>query len=162
SRSSPLPFMPRRMDLRWACVSAAHSPHGRSNACARRDGVGAVRRTARAFSRVPQHSVRRTLHIRAHQISDCARRPLVRRPACGHGYPLSEQNLMSIMREVTYLAPHVEEVNTLAFDDPALFRYPIAYVIEPDWWSMTESEAVAMRTYMQKGGFIIVDDFKPM
>jgi hypothetical protein len=60
------------------------------------------------------------------------------------------------------LAPHVEEVNALAFDDPALFRYPIAYVIEPDWWSMTESEAVAMRTYMQKGGFIIVDDFKPM
>src|SRR3954469_9315186 len=35
-------------------------------------------------------------------------------------------------------------------------------MIEPDWWSMTESEAVAMRTYMQKGGFIIVDDFKPM
>jgi Domain of unknown function (DUF4159) len=83
-------------------------------------------------------------------------------PGWGHGYPLSEQNLMSIMRETTYLAPHVEEINALAFDDPALFRYPIAYVIEPDWWSMTESEAVAMRTYMQKGGFIIVDDFKPM
>jgi len=83
-------------------------------------------------------------------------------PAWGHGYPLSEQNLMSIMHDVTYLDAHVEEVNALAFDDPMLFRYPIAYVIEPDWWSMTESEAVAMRTYMQKGGFIIVDDFKPM
>jgi hypothetical protein len=69
---------------------------------------------------------------------------------------------MSIMREVTYLDPHVEEVNALAFDDPALFRYPIAYIIEPDWWSMTESEVVAMRAYMLKGGFVIVDDFKPM
>src|ERR1041384_6486973 len=80
-------------------------------------------------------------------------------PAWGHGYPLSEQNLMNIMSEVTYLDPHVEQVNAIAFDDPALFRYPLAYVIEPDWWSITESEASAMRTYMQKGGFIIVDDF---
>jgi hypothetical protein len=47
-------------------------------------------------------------------------------PGWGHGYPLSEQNLMSIMHDVTYLAPHVEEINALAFDDPALFRYPIA------------------------------------
>ena len=83
-------------------------------------------------------------------------------PAWGHGYPLSEQNLMNIVNETTDLAPRVEEINALAWDDPALFRYPIAYIIEPDWWSMTESEAVAMRTYMQKGGFIIVDDFKPM
>src|SRR4051812_38286913 len=83
-------------------------------------------------------------------------------PAWGHGYPLAEQNLMSILTETTYLGPRVEQVNTLAWDDPALFRYPIAYIIEPDWWSMTDSEAVSMRTYMQKGGFIIVDDFKPM
>src|SRR6476659_6306611 len=39
--------------------------------------------------------------------------------------------------------------------------YPIAYVIEVDWWAMTDSEAVALRTYMQKGGFVIIDDFKP-
>ena len=83
-------------------------------------------------------------------------------PAWGHGYPLAERNLMSIMRDVTNLDLHAEDINTMAFDDPLLFRYPIAYVIEPDWWSMTDSEAVAMRTYMQKGGLIIVDDFKPM
>jgi hypothetical protein len=83
-------------------------------------------------------------------------------PAWGHGYPLSEQNLMRIVNDVTNQGPHVEDVNFVAFDDPLLFRYPIAYVIEPDWWSMTDSEAVAMRTYMQKGGFVIVDDFKPM
>jgi hypothetical protein len=34
-------------------------------------------------------------------------------------------------------------------------------VIEVDWWAMTDSEAVALRTYLQKGGFLIVDDFKP-
>src|SRR5882672_9744249 len=31
-------------------------------------------------------------------------------PAWGHGYPLAEQNLMRIMTEVSYLAPHIEEI----------------------------------------------------
>ena len=82
-------------------------------------------------------------------------------PAWGHGYPIAEQNLMNIMNEVSYLNPHVDEINTITFDDPELFKYPIAYVIEVDWWAMTDSEAVALRTYLQKGGFLIVDDFKP-
>jgi hypothetical protein len=82
-------------------------------------------------------------------------------PAWGHGYPLAEQNLMSIMNEVSYLGPHIEEINAIGFEDPVLFRYPVAYVIEVDWWAMTDREADALRTYMQKGGFVIVDDFKP-
>jgi Domain of unknown function (DUF4159) len=83
-------------------------------------------------------------------------------PGWGHGYPLSEQNLMNIMSELSYLNPHIDDINTLTFDDPEIFKYPIAYVIEPDWWALSESEATAMRTYMLKGGFVIVDDFKPM
>ena len=82
-------------------------------------------------------------------------------PSWAHGYPLSEQNLMRIMQEVSYINPHVDEINALTLDDPALFHYPLAYIIEVDWWAMSDSEAVALRTYMQKGGFVIVDDFKP-
>ncbi len=82
-------------------------------------------------------------------------------PAWGHGYPLAEQNLMRIMNEVSFLNPYIDEINTLTLDDPELFRYPIAYVIEVDWWAMTDSEAAALRTYIHKGGFVIVDDFKP-
>jgi hypothetical protein len=82
-------------------------------------------------------------------------------PAWGHGYPISEQNLMNIMNEVSYLNPHVDDVNALTLDDPELFKYPAAYVIEVDWWAMTDSEAQALRIYLQKGGFLIVDDFKP-
>ena len=82
-------------------------------------------------------------------------------PAWGHGYPLSEQNLMRIMQEVSFINPHVDEINALTLDDPALFRYPLAYIIEVDWWAMTDAEAAALRVYLQKGGFVIVDDFKP-
>jgi hypothetical protein len=82
-------------------------------------------------------------------------------PAWGHGYPVAEQNLMRIMNELSYLNPHIDEINAIALDDPEIFKYPIAYVIEVDWWAMTEREAVALRAYLQKGGFLIVDDFKP-
>ena len=82
-------------------------------------------------------------------------------PAWGHGYPLSERNLMRIMQEVSFINPHVDEINALTLDDPALFRYPLAYIIEVDWWAMTDAEAAALRVYLQKGGFVIVDDFKP-
>jgi hypothetical protein len=81
-------------------------------------------------------------------------------PAWAHGYPVAERNLMKIMNEVSFLGAHDEEVNTLALDDPKLSRYPIAYIIEVDWWAMTDREAAALRAYMEKGGFVIVDDFK--
>ena len=54
-------------------------------------------------------------------------------PSWAHGYPMAERNLMKIMNEVSYLGAHVEEIN---------------------------EQAKALRTYMQKGGFVIVDDFK--
>ena len=81
-------------------------------------------------------------------------------PAWAHGYPMAEQNLMKIMNEVSYLGANEEEINTLALDDPELFKYPVAYIIEVSWWTLTDSEAAALRAYMQKGGFVIVDDFK--
>lgn len=80
-------------------------------------------------------------------------------PSWVHGYPSAEENLMKIMDEVTFLSPHAE-INTLALDDPELFKYPVAYIIEVSWWKLTDTEAAALRAYMQKGGFVIVDDFK--
>jgi len=82
------------------------------------------------------------------------------RPSWSHGYPLAERNLMKIMNEVSYLGAHDEEINTVALDDPQLGRYPIAYIIEVGWWTLTDREAAALRAYILKGGFVIVDDFK--
>jgi hypothetical protein len=82
------------------------------------------------------------------------------RPAWVHGYPLAEQNLMRIMTDMSELDPHVDDINVLTLDDPELFKYPVAYIIEVGWWSLTDVEAAALRAYIQKGGFVIVDDFK--
>lgn len=81
-------------------------------------------------------------------------------PAWAHGYNLAEENLMKIMREVSSLRPHIAESNAIALDDPELMKYPVAYMTEAGFWTMTDKEAVALRKYLLKGGFIIFDDFR--
>ena len=82
-------------------------------------------------------------------------------PAWAHGYPLAEQNLLRILEEVTYINPRLDGVASVALDSPDLFRYPLAYLIEAGWWEMSDAEATNIREYLEKGGFILVDDFKP-
>jgi hypothetical protein len=82
-------------------------------------------------------------------------------PSWVHGYPLAEQNLMKIMKEISLLDAHVDDINVVTLDDPQLFEYPIAYIIEVGWWAPTPKEASALRAFLLKGGFLIVDDFKP-
>ena len=77
-----------------------------------------------------------------------------------HDYPSGEQHFMKIVNEVSYLNPHTEETNILTFDDPALFKYPVAYLCEPGSWVLSDEEAAGLRAYLQKGGFVIVDDFR--
>jgi hypothetical protein len=81
-------------------------------------------------------------------------------PAWAHGYPESEQNLMAIMTEVSLLGGRQDAFNVFGVDDPALSHYPLAYLTEAGWWTLTDAEAKALRDYLLKGGFVIVDDFK--
>jgi hypothetical protein len=83
-------------------------------------------------------------------------------PAWAHGYSEAERNLMKIMKEVSDLDPHITESNVLAADDPDLCKYPVAYMTEAGFWEMNDHEAAALRAYLQKGGFLIVDDFRGM
>ena len=82
------------------------------------------------------------------------------RPSWAHGYPAAEESLMRIMNDLSYLGPRIDGFNVVTLDDPELFRHPIAYIIEVGWWTLTDRQAAALRAYIQKGGFVIVDDFK--
>ena len=77
-----------------------------------------------------------------------------------HDYPSGEQHFMKIMNEVSYLNPRTEETSVYALDDVDLFKYPVAYLCEPGAWDMTDRQATMFRAYLQKGGFLIVDDFR--
>jgi len=76
-----------------------------------------------------------------------------------HDYPTGERHFMKILNELSYLNPHIEETNIIGFDDPEVFRYPVAYMAEPGFLTLTDQEAVHFREYLLKGGFVIFDDF---
>lgn len=76
-----------------------------------------------------------------------------------YDYPTMERNLMTMMAEITSLQPHVIGSNIHTLDDPELLRYPVAYLSEPGYWIPNEREIEGLRTYLAKGGFLIVDDF---
>ena len=76
-----------------------------------------------------------------------------------HDTPRAERHLMKIMREITSIQPQMECGEIYSFGDPESFKYPIAYVSEPGFWTMSEQELQGIRDYVNKGGFIIFDDF---
>ena len=87
-------------------------------------------------------------------------------PAWAHGYvscrggSRAESNLMKIMNELSFLNAHVEESGIFALDDPELSKYPLAYMTEAGYWTLTDKEAEAFRAYLLKGAFVIFDDFR--
>ncbi len=76
-----------------------------------------------------------------------------------HDWPISEENFMKIMAEVTRV-----DVNPgghiVGFDTEDVFKYPVAYLCEVGFMSLSPQEAQNMREYLLRGGFLIVDDFR--
>jgi hypothetical protein len=79
--------------------------------------------------------------------------------AWNHDYPRAEQHLSQILRELTYLDIRADGSRILALDDPELSKYPIAFMWEPGFWTLTDHEAAAFRAYLSKGGFAVFEDF---
>ena len=80
-------------------------------------------------------------------------------PGWRHDYPYAERNFAKIIEAVSYVEPYLGGSNILRLDDPELFKYPLAYLSEPGYWTMNEAEVDGLRNYLLKGGFLIVDDF---
>lgn len=84
-------------------------------------------------------------------------------PSWAHGFGYTdngtaESNLMKITAQISSLRPHLDETNVIAIDDPALFRYPVSFLVEGGYLTLTAKEAAALRKYLLKGGFLIIDD----
>jgi hypothetical protein len=81
-------------------------------------------------------------------------------PPWSHDYPRAERHFSKILGELTTVRPRIDASNVLTLDDAELFKYPIAYICEPGFWSPTDPEIAGLGSYLQKGGFLIVDDFR--
>jgi hypothetical protein len=76
-----------------------------------------------------------------------------------HDTPRAERHFMKILEEITMLRPKMDCGAIYPFGDPESFKYPIAYVSEPGFWTQSEEELKGIREFVAKGGFIIFDDF---
>ena len=47
----------------------------------------------------------------------------------------------------------------LTLRDKNIFQYPVLYITEPGFWHIHEDEVENLRVYLERGGFLIVDDF---
>jgi hypothetical protein len=86
----------------------------------------------------------------------------IRYPAYGRwaaDYPTMERNLTTMLKELTAIDPHLGASNVHDLDDPELLKFPVAYLTEPGYWHPTDAEVIGLRRYIEKGGFLIVDDF---
>jgi hypothetical protein len=77
-----------------------------------------------------------------------------------HDFPHPEQNLALMITGLATIHAYMGGANIFTFDDPALRRFPIAYLTEPGGWVPNAKEAAAAHDYLTKGGFLIIDDWR--
>lgn len=87
-------------------------------------------------------------------------RMMRREPPWAHDYPRADFNFTKILAELTFVRTHMDEGNVRTLDDPDMALFPVAYMSEPGFWTLNDAEAEGLRAYLQKGGFIIFDDFR--
>jgi len=76
-----------------------------------------------------------------------------------HNYPNSDRNLNDFLVRATGV--DVEEYSFLIVElgSEDVFEYPFAYVSEPGEMQLTDQEVINLREFIDKGGFVLIDDF---
>jgi len=76
-----------------------------------------------------------------------------------HNYPEGEMHLNQFIRGVTKI--NVEDISyrivNLSSDE--IFEYPFALVSEPGEMRLNEKELANLRQYVDRGGFVLIDEF---
>lgn len=81
-------------------------------------------------------------------------------PPWAHDYPRAERNFLKILSELTTVETTPESYLVLDLRDPEIMNFPVLYVSEPGYWNCTDEEVTNLREYLQRGGFVIFDDFR--
>ena len=119
------------------CVRVVARGRWRSPAPRRRSRSAAAAQRPQSQSYTGNVRVRRPVHVRAHELS-VDRRP----PAApwAHDYPRGEEHFLKILHASSRNVPsHIDESSIMAFSDPEMFKFPVIYLAEPGYWSMTDA-----------------------
>lgn len=80
---------------------------------------------------------------------------------CGwsHNYPSSDRNLNEFIETSTRIDVDLLSFRVIDLGSPEVFDYPFVYISEPGEMQLTEQEVVNLREFVERGGFVLMDDF---
>lgn len=73
-------------------------------------------------------------------------------------FPDAELNLSFRLQQMTSLKVNPEPV-VVDLTQPNLGDYPFLYIVEPGRMTLRDEEVTGLRQYLDKGGFLMIDDF---
>lgn len=76
-----------------------------------------------------------------------------------HNYPSSDQNLNQYVEEATGIDLSRMSYRIVELGQDDVFDYPFAYISEPGEMALTASEVRNLREFVNRGGFVLMDDF---
>jgi hypothetical protein len=74
-------------------------------------------------------------------------------------YPKADKQLIYVVQKFSELYFVRDENVAITLDDPSLFHYPFIYAVEVGYMSLSDQDALRLREYLLRGGFLVVDDF---
>jgi hypothetical protein len=81
---------------------------------------------------------------------------------CGNwrtDWPDADAHFMLGVERLSNIRILLDEYVSVDIMEPALFDYPLVYAVEVGCVDFSETEAARLREYMDRGGFLVVDDF---
>jgi uncharacterized protein DUF4159 len=76
-----------------------------------------------------------------------------------HNYPSSDQHFAQVISEATNIDVKNLSYRIVELGSPEVFAYPFAVVSEPGEMALTDHEVDNLREYIDRGGFVLMDDF---
>jgi len=74
-------------------------------------------------------------------------------------YPRSDRHLLFGVKRLTRIDSRTVEQSVALDNSDDAYNWPNLYAVEVGHWDINEEEAVQLRDYLNRGGFLMVDDF---
>ena len=74
-------------------------------------------------------------------------------------YPQGDRTFASVLRRLTVVDVRSVEQPVSLDDGDDVFHWPFLYVVMPSTWDLTEAQALKLREYLLRGGFLLADSF---
>jgi hypothetical protein len=74
-------------------------------------------------------------------------------------YPTADRHVAVMVRRLTSIDTRSVEQPVNLDDGDDVFDWPWLYAVEVGHWDLTDAQALKLREYLDRGGFLMVDDF---